>query len=47
MTPVNLADPSGKFGIGAIVGIGIGTVQGALGAMAQGGSVTDIVTVPY
>jgi RHS repeat-associated protein len=40
--PVNLIDPQGKAAIGAIIGLGIGIVSGASGAIAQGGSGFDI-----
>lgn len=41
--PVNYTDPSGRFGIGAVIGIGIGMVQGASGALAQNGSLGSIL----
>jgi hypothetical protein len=40
--PVNFVDPSGYAAVGAIIGLGIGIVSGASGAIAQGGDNWDI-----
>jgi hypothetical protein len=41
--PVGRKDPRGTLGIGAVIGIGIGVISGAAGAIAQNGSVADVL----